>query len=257
MMLYKKHDSKMDGDTDWFQSNQCTSFSLDLSALKCPLDIKLGSFTLELDSVLSKIKNRKATGLDEIPPEVWKTRQFNGILLRHCNAVYNQNPIDRWMKGCILPFPKKGRPQISQELPRYNTSIAAKIYNVLLCNYIEPKIENIIRKNQNGFRRNRSMTLQILTIRRILEGIRAKKPTGDNTICQLYQGLWFHSQREDGKNSTSIPKETIAAIMILYRNTKVKVRSLDGERLLRYCSRSTVRGHISPIPLYHLSRLCT
>ena len=30
------------------------------------------------------------------------------ILLRHCNAVYNQNPIDRWMKGCILPFPKKG-----------------------------------------------------------------------------------------------------------------------------------------------------
>ncbi len=26
-----------------------------------------------------------------------------------------------------------------------------------------------------------------------------------------------------------IPKETVAAIMILYRNTKVKVRSLDGD----------------------------
>ena len=73
------------------------------------LDIKLGPFTQEeLDSVLRKIKNRKAAGLDEIPPEVWKTRQFDDILLRHCNAVYNQNPIDRWMKGCILPFPKKG-----------------------------------------------------------------------------------------------------------------------------------------------------
>ena len=72
------------------------------------LDIKLGPFTQEeLDSVLRKIKNRKATGLDEIPPEVWKTRQFDDIQLRHCNAVYNQNPIDRWMKGCILPFPKK------------------------------------------------------------------------------------------------------------------------------------------------------
>ena len=69
----------------------------------------LGPFTQEeLDSVLRKIKNRKAAGLDEIPPEVWKTRQFDDILLRHCNAVYNQNPIDRWMKGCILPFPKKG-----------------------------------------------------------------------------------------------------------------------------------------------------
>ena len=60
------------------------------------LDIKLGPFTQEeLDSVLRKIKNRKAAGLDETPPEVWKTRQFDDIPLRHCNAVYNQNPIDR------------------------------------------------------------------------------------------------------------------------------------------------------------------
>ena len=36
------------------------------------LDIKLWQFTQEeLDSVLRKIKNRKAAGLDEIPPEVW------------------------------------------------------------------------------------------------------------------------------------------------------------------------------------------
>ena len=72
------------------------------------LDIKLGPFTKEeLDSVLKKIKNRKAAGLDEIPPEVWKTRQLNDILLQQCNAVYSQNRIERWMKGCILPFPKK------------------------------------------------------------------------------------------------------------------------------------------------------
>ena len=59
------------------------------------LDIKLGPFTQEeLDSVLRKIKNRKAAGLDEIPPEVWKTRQFDDILLRHCNAVL-QSKSDR------------------------------------------------------------------------------------------------------------------------------------------------------------------
>ena len=35
------------------------------------LDIKLGPFTQEeLDSVLRKITNRNAAGLDEIPPEV-------------------------------------------------------------------------------------------------------------------------------------------------------------------------------------------
>ena len=47
------------------------------------LDIKLGLFTQEeLDLVLRKIKNRKAAMLDEIPPEVWKTRQFEDILQR-------------------------------------------------------------------------------------------------------------------------------------------------------------------------------
>ena len=139
------------------------------------LDIKLGPFTQELDSVLRRIKNRKAAGLDEIPPEVWKTRQFDDILLRHCNAVYNQNTIDRWMKGCILPFPKKGDPGLAKNYRGITLiSIAAKIYNALIRNRIEPKIDNILRKNQNGFRRNRSTTSQILTIRRILEGVQAK-----------------------------------------------------------------------------------
>ena len=93
------------------------------------LNIKIGLFTQEkLNSVLRKIKNRKAAGLDEIPPEVWKTRQFDDILPRHCNAVYNQNPIDRWMKGCILPFPKKGDVGLAKNYRGITlTSIAAKI----------------------------------------------------------------------------------------------------------------------------------
>ena len=79
------------------------------------------------------------------------------------------------MKGCILPFPKKGDLGLAKNYRGITlTSIAAKIYNALLRNRIEPKIDNILRKNQNGFRRNRSTTSQILTIRRILEGVRAK-----------------------------------------------------------------------------------
>ena len=114
------------------------------------LDIKLGPFTKEeLDSVLRKIKNRKAAGLDEIPPEVWKTRQFDDILLRHCNAVYNQNPIDRWTKGCILPFPKKGDLGLAKIYRGITlTSIAAKIYNALLRNRRVPQIDKILRKTK-------------------------------------------------------------------------------------------------------------
>ena len=82
-----------------------------------------------LVSVLRKIKSRKAAGLDEIPPEVWKTRDIDEILLWHCNAVYNQNPIDRWTKGCILPFPKKGDLGLTKNYRGITfISIVAKIY---------------------------------------------------------------------------------------------------------------------------------
>ena len=72
------------------------------------LDIKLGPFAQEeLDSVLRKIKYRKAAGFDEIPPETWKIRLFDDTLLRHCNAVYNQNPIDRWIRDASSPSLKR------------------------------------------------------------------------------------------------------------------------------------------------------
>ena len=140
------------------------------------LDIKLGQFTQEvLDSILRKIKNGKAVGLDEILPEVWKTKEFYNKLPWPCNAVYYQNTIDRWTKRCILLFLRKVDLGIVKNCRGITfTSIAAKIYNVLLCNRIELKIEKILRKNQNGFRRNQS-TSQVSSIRRILEGVRAKK----------------------------------------------------------------------------------
>ena len=197
------------------------------------LDIKLGPFTQEeLNSVQRKIKNRKAAGLDEIPPEVWKTRQFDDILLRHCNAVYNQNPIDRWMKGCILPFPKKSDLGLTTNYRGITfTSIAAKIYDALLHNHIEPKIENILRKNQNGFRRNRSMTSQILTIRQILEGVHTKNLETTILFVNFTKALdsIHRVKMEQILLAYGLPKETVTAIMMVYRNTKVKVHSPDGD----------------------------
>ena len=197
------------------------------------MDIKLGPFTQELDSVLRKIKNRKAAGLDEIPPEVWKTRQFDDILLRHCNAVYNQNPMDRWMKGCILPFPqKKGDLGLAKNYRGTTlTFIAAKIYNTLLRNRIEPKIDNILRKNQNGYRRNRSTTSQILTIGRILVCVRAKNLQATLVFVDFTKAFdsIHRGKMEQIILAHGLPKETVAAITILYRNTKVKVRSSDGD----------------------------
>ena len=79
-------------------------------------------------------------------------------------------------------------------------------------------------KNQNGFQRNRSMTSQILTIRQILGGVRAKNL--EAAILFVNFSKTFDSIHR--ANTSYQPKETAAAIMMLYKNTKVKVRSPDG-----------------------------
>ena len=137
------------------------------------------------------------------------------------------------MKGCILPFPKKGDLGLAKNYRGITlTSIAAKIYNALLPNRIEPKIDNILRKNQNGFWRNRSTTSQILlTIRRILEGVRAKNLQATLLFVDFTKAFdsIHRGKMELILLAYGLPKETVAAIMVLYKNTKVKVRSPDGD----------------------------
>ena len=54
-----------------------------------------------------------------------------------------------------------------------------------------------------------------------------------------------------------LPKETVTTIMILYKNTKVKVCSLNGDSLLWHCCLCSARGYISPISIHNLPRLHT
>ena len=137
------------------------------------------------------------------------------------------------MKRCILPFPKKGDLRLAKSYQGIITltSIAAKIYNALLRNSIEPKIDNILRKNQNGFRRNRSTTTQILTIRRILEGVQAKNLQATILFVDFIKAFdsIHRGKIEQILLAYNIPKVTVTALTILYRNTKVKVRSPDGD----------------------------
>ena len=63
--LWKQHFENLQGNPPKFTHELITRNT------RKQLDIKLEPFTQEeLDSVLEKIKNRRAAGLDEIPPEV-------------------------------------------------------------------------------------------------------------------------------------------------------------------------------------------
>ena len=82
-----------------------------------------------------------------------------------------------------------------------------------------------------------------------------KKPSGDITICRLYQGLRFHTQREDGANPTSIQptkrnRSSDNDSLQKHQSESTFTRWRHG--ILRHCCRSTTRRHASPVPLYHL-----
>ena len=85
--------------------------------------------------------------------------------------------------------------------------------------------------NQNGFRRNRSTTSQILTICRILEGVHAKNLEATILFVDFSKAfVSVHSWKmEQILLAYGLPKETVTAIMMLYRNMKVKLRSPDGD----------------------------
>ena len=117
---------------------------------------------------------------------------------------------------CFLSFPKKHDLGIAKNYRGITiTSIAAKIYNALLRNRIEPKIEKILRK---------STTSQILTMHRILEGVRAKRIKG--TILFVNFSKAFDSihrgKMEQILLAYGLPKETVAAIMMLNKTRKQK-----------------------------------
>ena len=61
----------------------------------------------ELDEIQKQIKSRKTVGLDGTPPEVGKTRIFDEMHLRLCNAAYKQNTREEMIKGYILQFLNK------------------------------------------------------------------------------------------------------------------------------------------------------
>ena len=112
-----------------------------------------------------------------------------------------------------------------------------------------PKIDNILGKNPNGFRRNRSTTSQILTIRRILEGARTKNLQATLLFVDFTKAFdsIHRGKMEQILLAYGLPKETVAAITILYRNTKSESAFTGwSHRILWHCSRSNTRDTLSP-----------
>ena len=84
----------------------------------------------ELVKCIKGCKNNQATGLNNIPIEVWKTGALNTQLLEVCNKTFNGDRLDIWVKSGIIPIPKKGDLGLTTNYPGISLSVtAATIYN--------------------------------------------------------------------------------------------------------------------------------
>ena len=130
----------------------------------------------ELKTAVRSLPSGKACGLDKIPVEVWKNGALNKELLDICNDLLRDNAApELWRKSCIIPIPKKGDLGIPSNYRGISlTSTAAKIFNKMILLRIRPEIERVLRNNQNGFRPGRNTTSQVLSLRRLIEGINEK-----------------------------------------------------------------------------------
>ena len=75
------------------------------------------------------------------------------------------------------------------------------------------------------------MTSQILTICRILEGVCSKNLQATILFVDFTKAFdsIHRGKMEQILLTYGLPKESVVAIMMLYRNSKVKVHSLDGD----------------------------
>ena len=197
------------------------------------LPIKTNEFTIgELKVGINSLSINKSPGMDEIPAEVWKSGALNGPLLDVCNRmlIHGEKP-DVWSKSIIIPVPKKGdlsSPQNYRGIAL--TPVAAKVFNKMLLNRIRPHLEPLLRKNQNGFRPGRSTVAQILTLRRLVEGIKAKHLPAVLTFVDFKKAFDSINRKKmlDILKAYGIPHIIVASIGLLYKDTTTRVRTPDG-----------------------------
>ena len=127
----------------------------------------------EVAAAISGLKNNKAPGLDNLPAELFKTgcEELTTILHQLIVQVWTEEKLpDEWMVGVICPIHKKG---CKMTCTNYRgISLLPSVYKVLskiLSSRLEPHTEAFLSDYQAGFRRQRSTSDQLFSIRQIVQ----------------------------------------------------------------------------------------
>merc|ERR1711867_237609 len=166
-------------------------------------------------------------------PEVLKYCDFDDILLDFANNLLNHNDKPKqWSEINMIPIPKSG--DLSDTANYRGISLApivAKLVNKMILNRLQPKIDEHLRPNQNGFRPGRTTTTHILTLRRLIEGV--KRHNRKAIILYVDFKKAFDSVHRQTMmkilQAYGVPPKLLGAIGKMYENTRARCISPDGE----------------------------
>ena len=198
------------------------------------LGIQTGPFTMEeYQTVKKRISTGKCPGVDGITPEVLKYCDLDETILQYANKLMidGEKP-EQWSLIDIVPLPKSGDLSLYANYRGISlSSIVSKLVNRMLLNRIQPKLDQHLRPNQNGFRPKRSTTSHILALRRIIEGVKRNNLKAVLLFVDFSKAFDSVHRGKMMKilSAYGIPDQLVNAIAKFYENTKARVLSPDGE----------------------------
>lgn len=183
----------------------------------------------EITSAINAMKNHKSPGYDQICAEMLKASPelTAKILYPVFSAIWESEhlPSD-WLEGILIKIPKKGSLSLCNNYRGITLlSIPSKVLaKVLLCR-INEKLDNTLRKQQAGFRANRSCVDQINTIRIIVEQVNEWQTSLQ--LCFVDYSTAFDSLSRlhiwDSLKNRGIPPKLINLIRAQYNGFKCRV----------------------------------
>ena len=127
----------------------------------------------EIKKAIQMLRSGKAAGPDEIPPEALKADINRTVDVLHdlFGKIWESEEIPAdWKHGHIVKIPKKGDIKECKNWRGITLlSIPGKVFNRVLLERMKGAVDKKLRDEQAGFRKERSCTDQIATLRMILE----------------------------------------------------------------------------------------
>ena len=190
-----------------------------------PTEMKRQFTEVEIRKSVSKLKNNKSTGIDNISAEMIK--YSTNIVYQQIADIFNEmakkpgNIPDEVIEGVLVPLPKPGKPQGPPTNVRPFTllSILGKILAVCMINRVQEKIENRIPLSQAACRAG-SITEHVFTCK-ILAEKAITSECYETAILLLDMSKAFDNVK---RNNLMEVIETIRLMKILLKDAKLSVR---------------------------------